>query len=286
MLQSISCGKGRELPLARGVSKGPQRQTRPSQARRAILSRIAVLRVPLAAVLLAWALAPLPPHAAAEDPPQLNEPPEGFVALFNGKNLDGWIGRGHFDPRRLATMSPEERADFDKDNAASLAAHWRVEDGEIVNDGQGVYLTTGREYGDFELLVDWKMVSPNTDSGIYLRGCPQVQIWDPDNPREVKNGAPRGSGALWNNNADAPGRFPTVKADRPVGEWNTFRIRMVGDRVTVHFNGQLVVDDAVMNNFWDRESPMFARGVIQLQTHGGEMRFRNVFLRELGDESE
>ncbi len=210
-----------------------------------------------------------------------NVPPEGFTALFNGSDIDNWQGRGHFDPRKFKAMNPEERETFNMDNAKDLAAHWQVENGEIVNDGNGVYLTTKKEYGDFELLVDWKMVSPNTDSGIYLRGCPQVQIWDPSNPREVKNGAQKGSGALWNNNPNSPGRFPKVKADRPVGEWNTFRIKMVGDKVTVHLNGQLTVDGAVMNNFWDRKSPMFDHGVIQLQTHGGEMRFRNVFIREI-----
>jgi len=228
---------------------------------------------------------------AAEDVAKQNATPQnvapaGFVALFNGQDIDNWQGLGHYDPRKLKAMSPEERAEFDKKNAADLAAHWRVEDGVIINDGHGVFLTTEKEYGDFELLVDWKMVSPNTDSGIYLRGSPQVQIWDPSNPREVKNGAPQGSGALWNNSQSSAGRFPLVKADRPVGQWNTFRIKMVGDRVTVHFNGQLVVDDAVMDNFWDRESPMFPKGVIQLQTHGGEMRFRNVFVREIAGEEE
>jgi hypothetical protein len=108
-----------------------------------------------------------------------------------------------------------------------------------------------------------------------------VQIWDPANPKVQRHGADKGSGALWNNNPNSPGRFPRVKADRPVGEWNTFRIKMVGDRVTVHFNGQLTVDNAVMHNYFDRKSPMFERGPIQLQTHGAEMRFRNIFIREI-----
>ena len=62
--------------------------------------------------------------------------------------------------------------------------------GEIVSDGKSVHLATAKDYGDFELYVDWLMVSHNGDSGIYLRSYPQVQIWDVDNPREVKNGAP------------------------------------------------------------------------------------------------
>lgn len=219
--------------------------------------------------------------AGAEETAQQNVPPAGFVALFNGKDLSNWIGLGHYDPRKYRALSDAERAELDAKNMADLKSHWKVENGEIVNDGHGVFLTTPREYGDFEMFVDWKMVAANTDSGIYLRGTPQVQIWDPANPREVVNGVLKGSGGLWNNNKGSAGRFPLVKADRPVGEWNTFRIKMVGDKVTVHFNGQLVVDGAAMHNFWDREAPMLEKGVIQLQTHGGEMRFRNVFVREI-----
>ena len=124
--------------------------------------------------------------------------------------------------------------------------HWSVDKDkhEIVSDGQSVYLATAKDYGDFELYVDWLMVNHNGDSGIYLRGYPQVQIWDVDNPREVKNGAPRGSGALWNDNPDNPGKWPLVKADNPVGSWNTFHIKMIGSRVWVWFNDKQTVDGA------------------------------------------
>ena len=140
---------------------------------------------------------------------------------------------------------------------ADMRKHWRVEGGEIISDGHGVYLTTDKDYGDFELRLEWKMMAPHGDSGVYLRGSPQVQIWDPANPHEKKNGADKGSGGLWNNNADNPGRFPLVKADRPIGEWNSMTIRMVGPKVTVHINDKLVVDNAVLDNFWDRGSPIF-----------------------------
>ncbi len=212
-----------------------------------------------------------------------NTPPEGFVALFNGTDFSGWHGLGHFDPRKLKAMPDEQRAEKLKNDNADLAEHWKVADGLIVNDGHGVYLTTDKDYGDFELHLEWKMLQANGDSGIYLRGCPQVQIWDPNDPSEgaIKNGTPKGSGGLWNNNPGSPGRFPLVKADRPVGEWNSFRIKMIGDRVTVHFNDQLTVDNAVMHNYFDREGPMFESGPIQLQTHGSEMHFRNVFIREI-----
>ena len=143
-----------------------------------------------------------------------------------------------------------------------------------------MYLTTEKDYGDFEFHVDWKMVSPNGDSGVYLRGFPQVQVWDPDNPREVKNGAPRGSGALWNNNPDNPGRWPLVKADNPVGQWNTFRIRMVGNRVSVWLNDKQTVDNQVMDNYFNRAEPVLPRGPISLQTHGSEVRFRNIYVSD------
>ena len=97
-------------------------------------------------------------------------------------------------------------------------------------------------------------------------------------------GADKGSGGLWNNSAGAKGKDPSVLADKKFGEWNRFRIRQVGARTSVWLNGQLVVDHATMENYWDRKSPLYRRGPIQLQTHGGEIRWRNVFLREIGAE--
>jgi hypothetical protein len=125
------------------------------------------------------------------------------------------------------------------------------------------------------------MVSANGDSGIYLRSYPQVQIWDPANPREVRNGAEKGSGALWNNNADNPGKWPLVKADNPVGQWNTLRIRMVGPKVWIWLNGKQTVDGQVLDNYFDRAQPVLPSGPIELQTHGSEIRFRNIFIREI-----
>ncbi|MEE2781047.1 MAG: DUF1080 domain-containing protein [Planctomycetota bacterium] len=209
--------------------------------------------------------------------------PEGFLPLFNGKDLSGWRGLGHENPKKLAALDAPSREKKQREDNADLHQHWRVQDGIIINDGQGVFLTTAKDYGDFELLLDWRMIHPGSDSGIYLRGCPQIQIWDPDNPKEKKNGAHHGSGAMWNNNPGSPGRFPLVCADKPIGEWNRLKIRMLGDRVTVHLNAQLVVDDAVMHNYFDRGSPMFAKGPIQIQTHGGEMQFRNIYLREISE---
>jgi len=210
-----------------------------------------------------------------------NKPPEGFVALFNGTDLTGWYGLGHFDPRKLWAMTDEERAAKREADMADVRAHWRVENGDLVNDGHGVYLTTDREFRDFELWIDYKTVA-KADSGVYLKATPQVQIWDyTEEGGKWMIGADKGSGGLWNNSAGAPGKDPLVLADKPFGQWNRLRILQVGARTTVYLNDKLVVDNAVMENFWDRRAPLFPQGPIQLQTHGGEIRWKNIFLREI-----
>jgi hypothetical protein len=200
-----------------------------------------------------------------------NQPPEGFTALFNGQDLEGWKGGSTVEPRKI---TPEQQAKWDAD----IPNHWRVENGEIVNDGHEPHLVTAKDYGDFELWVDWKL-SPNGDSGVYLRGCPQVQMWDPENEEAHKHGSDKGSGGLWNNQKHE--RFPTEVADRPTGEWNRMYVRMIGERVTVVLNDKKVVDDVVLENYYDRAIPVFKTGPIHLQTHGSETRFRNVFIREI-----
>lgn len=207
--------------------------------------------------------------------------PEGYTPLFNGRDLAGWRGRPHLDPREDARGGDAERDVRQRRWNDDLAVHWKVADGVIVSDGHGVFLTTERDYGDFELLVDWMLPAPCADSGIYLRANPQVQIWDPGCQRDRVHGAEKGSCGLWNNPADSPGRFPLVKADRPIGEWNTTRIAMRGDRVSVTLNGQLVVDDQPLANFFEKGRPLPERGPIQIQTHGAPMHVKNVFLREL-----
>ena len=114
-----------------------------------------------------------------------------------------------------------------------IKQHWTVKDGVLVNDGKGLYLSTVKNYGDFELMLEYKTVA-GADSGIYLRGVPQVQIWDTtEKAGKWKLGADKGSGGLWNNGkAGAPGRDPLVHADKPFGEWNSFHITMKGTLVT------------------------------------------------------
>jgi Domain of Unknown Function (DUF1080) len=214
-------------------------------------------------------------------------PPNGFTALFNGKDLSGWRGRpgggGVFSPYSEAKFTPEERAAKQAEWNADRDLHWRVDTatGEIVSDGKGVHLATEKTYGDFEFRVDWLLTQPGGDSGIYLRSYPQVQLWDPANPREQRNGADKGSGGLWNNNPDNPGRWPLVKADNAIGEWNTLVIKMVGTRVWVTLNGKPTVEGQVLDNFFDRAQPVLPTGSIELQTHGSEVRFRNIYIRAI-----
>ena len=205
-----------------------------------------------------------------------------FKAVFNGVDLSGWHGMPHFDPRKLAAMSEEERAKQIAEWTADAKKHWTVDYGELVNDGHGAYMTTDREYGDMELYIEYKTVA-KADSGIYLRSTPQVQIWDYTKEGGKWNiGADKGSGGLWNNSKGAAGKDPSVLADYNFGQWNRFRILQVGDRTSVWLNCQLVVDRAPMHNFWDRTRPLSTKGPIQLQTHGGEIRWRNIFVREIG----
>ena len=215
------------------------------------------------------------------------KPPAGFVALFNGKNLDGWWGLKTEDPAKWMALSSEQLAAKKKSSIEDIHKHWTVEDGVLVNDGKGLYLSTEKNYGDFELLVDYKTVA-KADSGIYLRGVPQVQIWDTTKEGGKWNlGADKGSGGLWNNPKGGAGKDPKVLADKPLGQWNSFRIIMVGNIVTITLNDKLVVDKAPLNNYWDRKTPIEKRkplikeGPIQLQTHGGEIRWRNIYLKEL-----
>jgi len=213
----------------------------------------------------------IPPTKTAEIKPV----PEGFVALFNGEDLTGWkaLLHGPYDnPIKRAALSPEKHAELQAKEDASMRQSWKVKDGVLHFDGKGFSLATARKYGDFEMLVDWKIVHPRGDSGIYLRGTPQVQIWDPDQHKT-------GSGGLYNNKKN-PSK-PTKIADNPIGTWNTFRIIMIGEKVSVYLNGELVVDNVVLENYWDRSQPIFPTEQIELQCHGNPIDFTNIFIREI-----
>lgn len=201
---------------------------------------------------------------------------KGFEPIFNGRDLSGWQGLVE-NPIVRSRMPKAELEKKQAEANAKLKESWSVKDGAIFFTGHGSNLCTIRPYGDFEMLVDW-MISKNGDSGIYLRGSPQVQIWDPTGKEPA---AKVGSGGLYNNEKHPS--TPLTVADNPIGEWNTFHIKMVGERVTVHLNGVLVVDNVVMENYWDRSIPIFPEEAIELQAHGNELAFRNVYVKELGN---
>jgi len=220
---------------------------------------------------------------------------DGFVSLFNGEDLSGWI-------------VPEG------DNG-----HWRVVDGVIDYDAASEAsgdrnLWTEAEYADFILKIDWRIKQtsgfydvpivlsdgsyltdrtgknltikqPNADSGIYLRGTSKAQLniwcW------------PIGSGEVYgyrNNPQTDPavraGVTPRINADNPVGEWNTFVIIAVNDRITVLLNNQTVLENAQLPDLPER-------GKLALQHHGGInadgsykpasslVQFRNIWIKEL-----
>ena len=205
-------------------------------------------------------------------------PPDGFTALFNGSDLNGWHGDNPHE-----TAKAKDRAQSLAKQQAEFLKQWSIQDGALYNDGHGPYATTDKDYGDFELMLEYKTVA-KADSGIYLRGNPQVQIWDHTKAGgKWRHGADKGSGGLWNNARGAAGKDPLVCADRPFGEWNQVHIRMLGCRVWVHLNEQLVVDGAPMRNYWSKgRTPIQATGPIHLQTHGGPIHWRNIFIREIG----
>lgn len=212
----------------------------------------------------------------ADDP----KPPEGFTALFNGKNLDNW--QGNVDMKQRVSMSKEKQEKFLKEQTKIAQEHWTVKDGVIHCDGKGgVSLQTVKDYGNFELYVDWK-IQKKGDSGIYLRGQPQVQIWDSDNvPKGLEEDLGKGSGGLWNNPKGDKAQKPLKRADKPIGEWNTFHITMIGDEVTVVLNGELVVDKGKLPNYWEKGKPLPKTGPIELQWHGDPLEFRNIYVKEL-----
>ena len=229
----------------------------------------------------------LPDDAKMSDvcPCAVKKCPEGFTVLFDGKpeqlkaNWKGVTTREKFDNpivRQEARKSkPGKAADIQKFADEHMVKHWKVRNGALFFDGLrgGYSLATKKDYKDFEMFVDWRILSPRGDSGLYLRGAPQVQIWDAHNMWNI------GSGGLYNNKKN-PDKALLI-ADNQVGSWNTFRIKMVGEKVTVWLNGKLVVDNTTLENYWDRTKPIFPVEQIELQCHGDPVEFRNIFIKEL-----
>ena len=203
---------------------------------------------------------------------------EGFVQVFNGKDLSGWKGLVA-DPIKRSKMDAKTLADAQSKADAEAQESWKVVNGELQFQSHGNNLATVKKYGDFEMLVDWKIIDDKKgegDAGIYLRGTPQVQIWD---LARTKVGAQVGSGGLYNNQTNES--KPLKVADNKLDEWNTFRILMKGDRVTVYLNGQLVTDNVILENYWDRSLPIFAEEQIELQAHGSPVAYRDIYIKEI-----
>ncbi len=199
----------------------------------------------------------------------------GFVSMFNGRDLTGWKGLVE-NPIARAKMTPKQLAEKQVKADEIMRRDWKVENGMLVFDGKGYdNLCSAKDYGDFELYVDWR-ITKGGDAGIYLRGTPQVQIWD---IALTNVGAQVGSGGLYNNSKHLS--KPLVVADNPVNEWNSFYIKMIGEKVTVYLNGQLVVDNITLENYWDRKLPIFEKDAIELQAHGERVEYRDIYVNEI-----
>lgn len=208
--------------------------------------------------------------------------PEGYVPLFNGRDLAGWRGitreEGFNIPSKRRAMLPEKRWELQAKANEDMKKYWHVRDGVLFFDGRGNSIAAEKYYGNYEVVADWRLLRVFGDSGFYLRGLPQVQIWDP----RMWNGL--GSACLWNNPTEP---FAALEcADRPIGSWNRCRMRIVGEKVWIWLNGVKTVDGARLQ---DGRNP--GKGIplidnFELQCHGDPVEFRNIFLKELPEAAE
>jgi hypothetical protein len=192
------------------------------------------------------------PAAAAVSAPRSTATEQKFVRLFNGRNLSGWHLRDVSGPRC-----------------------WSVRKGELicVARQKKMDLISDRLFRDFELQLDFKL-GPGGDSGVFLRGRYQVQLFD-----TTKKMAPPKSacGAIQGQIA------PLRQAYFGPGRWNTLAVTLVGRQVTVVMNGQVVIDaqqisgptvDA-LDDLEDQPGP------ILLQCWLNEFAFRNIRIRPI-----
>jgi hypothetical protein len=212
--------------------------------------------------------------AAIRDQVMKSNPGRGFYTMYNGTDLRGWKGLVDNPVKRRKTSADTLAMKQIKADSI-LRKGWLAQGEELHFMGHGDNLCSVKDYQDFDLYIDWK-IEKDGDAGLYLRGSPQVQIWD---IARTNVGAQVGSGGLYNNQINA--KNPTKVADNPVGEWNTFRITMRGEHVTVYLNGELVVDNVILENYWDRKIPIFIKDAIELQAHGNHIVYRNIYVKEL-----
>lgn len=212
--------------------------------------------------------------AAIRDQVMKSNPGRGFYTMYNGIDLRGWKGLVDNPVKRRKTTADTLAMKQIKADSI-MRKGWLAQGEELHFTGHGDNLCSVKDYQDFELTIDWK-IEKDGDAGLYLRGSPQVQIWD---IARTNVGAQVGSGGLYNNQINP--KNPTKVADNPVGEWNTFRVIMRGERVTVYLNGELVVDNVILENYWDRKIPIFIKDAIELQAHGNHIVYRNIYVKEL-----
>jgi hypothetical protein len=177
-----------------------------------------------------------------------------FVVLFDGKTLDGW------------EVSPAEGTD----------RQWRVEDGNIITEnkgGKGSNLWTKKDYRDYELELEFKTLSDDYDTGVFLRGDGhQVQIGISGS---LKKDMTACIYAPWDKKGGYPGKTDKVAAVNKVGQWNHLRIVLKGKRIQTFLNGKAMVDYEGI--------AIKDKGPIGLQLHGGrhmKVAFRNIQVRE------
>jgi hypothetical protein len=212
--------------------------------------------------------------AAIRDQVMKSNPGRGFYTMYNGIDLRGWKGLVD-NPVKRRRMSADTLAMKQVKADSIMQKGWIAQGEELHFTGHGDNLCSAKDYQDFEMYIDWK-IEKDGDAGIYLRGSPQVQIWD---IARTNVGAQVGSGGLYNNQINP--KNPSKVADNPVGEWNTFRITMRGERVSVYLNGEQVVDNVILENYWDRKLPIFIKDAIELQAHGNHIVYRNIYVKEL-----
>jgi hypothetical protein len=177
------------------------------------------------------------------------KPPPGFTALFNGKDLAGWHGRGDLSPYKLAAMTEAQRKTQIDAWTEDARKHWSVNNFVLATDGSGPYLATDSAIGDAEFHFY----------------CKVDKITKPGRPR------------IFLRATELEG----VNIAEMAGQWNSVRIVQVGERTTVHVNGKLVMDHQRMANTWDRKLPLLKQGPIQLGADGPGVHWCNLYVRAI-----
>ena len=202
----------------------------------------------LRAVLVCGGLAALMAATAGARADELSaeDKAAGFESMFNGKDFSGWRFEGKESPPK------------------TLPANWKVEDGVIKLSGGGKpHLASAKAYGDFEMKFEWRGLKERYNSGFFIRSGENVGA-------NQINLAYQHEGAFIGGKVDGAKEAP--KLQKPAGEWNEWRVLVVGDKVTFWCNGQLA---------WEATGLKPATGYIGLQAEGAAMEYRNLRIREV-----